>query len=495
MNKLIRLTFLLLFFNFSPHLSCRQPNILFILTDNQSHQTLGCYGNPDFLTPNLDRLASEGVRFDNAFSNNPVCSPARATYLTGLTPSQHGVHRFIPPATMNGPESYNTIREFRSLPEILSEKGYYCGLVGKWHLGQNRKVQEGFSFWVTKPGGHTPKFMNENIVEDGELKPAGKHLTPYWADRAEEFLGKAAANKDRPFFLYLTFNGPYGLSSAIQEPVPSPWSDPYVDHPLPSFPRPGYVDERMRNQRSFVGNVQIGRNLAGQVTAVDHAVGRVLRKLKDLKLDEDTLVIFAADQGAAFGQYGFWGMGDHANPQHLRDGTLQVPLIFRWPGKIPSGETRAQLVTNYDFLPTVLELAGLNPDREMTPNSPGRSYTRILRDDGKSEPWENILFAEFEIVRAVRTPEWKLVRRIGQSPHAELYNLQDDPGEQTNLAERPDPEIQSIRNDLQTRLDAWFTQYQNDEWDQWKNGDSKGRKPEDVMTAIEAYRKNQSTGP
>ncbi|MCB1122918.1 MAG: sulfatase-like hydrolase/transferase, partial [Verrucomicrobiae bacterium] len=313
---------------FTSCLCGKYPNILFILTDNQSPLTLGCYGNPDILTPNIDQLAREGVRFEYAFSNNPVCSPTRATYLTGLTPSQHGVHRFLSQETMRGPEAYTTIEEFRSLPEILSEKGYYCGLVGKWHLGNNRKMQEGFSFWVTKPDGHTPKFMDENIVENGELKPAGKHLTPYWADRAEEFLGKAAEQNDRPFFLYLTFNGPYGLSSAIQEQVPSPWSDPYVDHPLPSFPRPGFVDPRMRNQQSFVGNVQIGRNLAGQVTALDDAIGRVLRKLKSQRMEKDTLVIFAADQGAAFGQYGFWGMGDHAKPQHLRDGTLKIPLIY-----------------------------------------------------------------------------------------------------------------------------------------------------------------------
>jgi arylsulfatase A-like enzyme len=490
-NKWISLIVLVVTFMFYAN-GNDKPNILFILTDNQGPWTLGCYGNPDFLTPNIDHLAMEGVRFENAFSNNPVCSPTRATYLTGLTPSQHGVHRFIPPATMNGTESYNTIQEFRSLPEILAEQGYYTGLVGKWHLGQNREKQEGFSFWVTKPDGHTPKFMDENVVEDGELKPAGKHLTAYFTDRAEEFLETAAHKKDQPFFLYLTYNGPYGLSSAVQEPVPSPWSDPYINHPLPSLPRPGYVAEGMGSQGKFIGDVTIGRNLAGQVTAVDDGVGRVLRKLKQLGLEEDTLVIFAADQGAVAGQYGYWGMGDHANPQHLRDGTLQVPLIFRWPNHFPSGETRDQLVTNYDFLPTLLELVGLDPQKEISPNFPGRPYSKILRAGGGTIAWEDVLYAEFENVRAIRTNQWKLVKRIGEEPNFELYNLRSDPGEQNNLANLQDRKTQNTLKLLGDKLDAWFDNYNNEPWNLWRNGDTKGRKVDSVMEAIQTYRMNRS---
>src|SRR5207249_3318475 len=129
----------------------RPTNLVFILTDNQGAWTLGCYGNPDIRTPNIDRLAAEGIRFTRALSSNPVCSPTRATFLTGLLPSQHGVHSFLDPRFMMGPEAYNTLREFRSLGEVLQSAGYVCGLAGKWHLGANLTPSEGFSFWITKP--------------------------------------------------------------------------------------------------------------------------------------------------------------------------------------------------------------------------------------------------------------------------------------------------------------------------------------------------------
>ncbi|MCA9134543.1 MAG: sulfatase-like hydrolase/transferase, partial [Planctomycetales bacterium] len=127
-----------------------KTNVVFILTDNQGAWTLGCYGNPDIRTPHIDRLASEGMRFTRALSSNPVCSPTRATYLTGLIPSQHGLHSFLDPKYMMGPEAYNTLDEFTSLGEILRDEGYVCGLSGKWHLGDNMKPSEGFSSWITK---------------------------------------------------------------------------------------------------------------------------------------------------------------------------------------------------------------------------------------------------------------------------------------------------------------------------------------------------------
>ena len=127
---------------------------MLILTDNQGAWTLGCYGNPDIQTPHIDRLAREGMLFENCYSSNAVCSPTRATLLTGLIPSQHGVHSYLPAGGAQiGPHAYSTIAEFRTLPKILSEAGYTCGLSGKWHLGDNLKPQEGFTAWVTMPHG------------------------------------------------------------------------------------------------------------------------------------------------------------------------------------------------------------------------------------------------------------------------------------------------------------------------------------------------------
>src|SRR5205823_14571925 len=148
----------------------RPTNLVFILSDNQGAWTLGCYGNPDIRTPNIDRLAAEGIRFTRALSSNPVCSPTRATFLTGLIPSQHGVHSFLDPKFMMGPEAYNTLREFTSLGEVLQSAGYTCGLSGKWHLGDNLHPSEGFTSWITKPDGHTTEFYNQDIIEDGQVR-------------------------------------------------------------------------------------------------------------------------------------------------------------------------------------------------------------------------------------------------------------------------------------------------------------------------------------
>src|SRR5262245_12358879 len=189
----------------------RPTNLVFILTDNQGAWTLGCYGNPDIRTPNIDRLAAEGMRFTRALSCNPVCSPTRATYLTGLIPSQHGVHSYLggeTPDAQMGPAAYDTIREFASLPKILKEAGYVCGLSGKWHLGANLHPQEGFTSWITMPVGSTFEFYDADVIENGQVRKEPRYLTDLWTERGIQFIEQ---NKDRPFFLYLAYNGPYGL--------------------------------------------------------------------------------------------------------------------------------------------------------------------------------------------------------------------------------------------------------------------------------------------
>ncbi len=450
----------------------KKPNIVFILTDNQGAWQLGCYGNPDFQTPNIDRMAKEGVRFTRAFANNAVCSPTRATFLTGLTPSQHGVHRYLSAGRLQiGPQAKYTLEEFTTLPEVLHHAGYTCGLSGKWHLGANATPQDGFSFWVTKEHGHSPGFLNQKVLEDGETKTIEKHLSEYWTDRGIEFIESAAKKKDTPFFLYLAYNGPYTLSGAIKEKVPSPWSDPYVDHHLPSFPRPKKIHPWQRNQHDLIGDVEIGRNLAGQVTAVDAGVGRIMETLKRLKLDEDTLVVYTADQGAVAGHAGFWGMGDHSKPLHARDGTMSIPMIFRWPGAIPAGRTEDALVSNYDFMPSLLGLLDL-PMPTQPVLSPGRDFSAALR--GKDlNGWQNEMFYEFENVRAIRTADWKYVERLGEEPPAELYNLKSDPDELNNLSAAKKQEER--KEELAKRLHDWFGKNADPKWDLWKGGKSKAR--------------------
>src|SRR5688500_6056664 len=165
-----------------------KTNLVFILTENQGAWRLGCDGNRDIRTPHIDRLAAEGIRFTRALSSNPVCSPTRATFLTGLIPSQHGLHTFLDPKFIMGPQAYNTLSEFTSIGEVLRESGYTCGLSGKWHLGKNLEPSEGFSFWITKPDGSTQEFYDQDVIENGKVRKEAGYTTDLWTRKGIEFI-------------------------------------------------------------------------------------------------------------------------------------------------------------------------------------------------------------------------------------------------------------------------------------------------------------------
>jgi arylsulfatase A-like enzyme len=445
----------------------RPLNLVFILTDNQGAWTLGCYGNPDIRTPHIDRLAKEGVRFTRAFASNPVCSPTRATYLTGLMPSQHGVHSYLGgerPNAQTGPDAYCTIREFASLPKILSQAGYVCGLSGKWHLGANLTPQEGFTDWITMPAGHTTEFYDVPVIENGEIRQESKYLTDLWTERGVKFIEK---NKDKPFFLYLAYNGPYSLGNLLNNPGRNRHVAYYADKELPSFPRDAMHPWQFSNKQ-FLNNPVSIRRVAAETSGVDDGVGEILATLERLKLNERTLVVYAADQGLMGGQNGLWGMGDHTRPAGAFDLMMQVPLIFRQPGRIPAGGTSDLLVSNYDFLPSVLNYLGLGDRWKQTPKSPGRDYSPALV--GRETPWENVVFYEMERARAIRTDKWKYVERHPDGPH-ELYDLAADHRERFNLYGQPKHVEQ--QRELAKQLTAFFAQHVDPKYDIWNGGTSK----------------------
>ncbi len=446
----------------------KRPNLVFILTDNQGAWTLGCYGNRDIRTPHIDKLAREGIRFSRALSSNPVCSPTRATFLTGLLPSQHGVHSFLDPKYMMGPEAYNTLAEFTSLGEVLSDAGYVCGLSGKWHLGDNLTPSEGFSSWITKPDGSTREFYDQDIIEDGKVRKEAGYTTDLWTRSGVKFIEQ---NRDRPFCLFLAYNGPYVLGAMMLNPSRNRHAEFYRGHHFASFPVDAMHPWQFSNKQFHNQQIAMERT-ACEVSGVDDGVGEIVATLQKLGLEENTLVAYAADQGWMGGQNGIWGMGDHTRPIGAHELMMQIPMIFRHPTAIASNQTCDLLMSNYDFLPTVLGQLGLRDKMPSKPISAGRDFSPVLR----GEPIEDqvkAIFYEMETTRSFRTERWKYVARFPNGPY-ELYDMQSDPQERFNQYGQPGTD--NIRAELAQRLDAFFTKFADPQYDIWKGGRSKAKR-------------------
>jgi len=450
-------------------LEAKPPNVVFILTDNHGAWTLGCYGNKDIRTPNIDQLAAEGMLFTRAMSSNPVCSPTRATYLTGLLPSQHGVHSFLDRKYMVGPEAYYTLSEFETLPEILHSEGYVCGLSGKWHLGANMTPQDGFSYCITMENGSTKNFYDDPIIQDGQIKKTPKYLTDLWTEHAINFLNENK-NGEKPFFLYLAYNGPYCLGKSLLEPARNRHAKFYADKFLPSFPR-DTIHPWQHHNKAYHNNLTSIRRCAAEVSGVDDGVGEVMQTLKKLGLEENTIVVFAGDQGWMGGQNGFFGMGDHTRPIAAHDLMMQVPLIFRHPPGIKPGKTDI-MVSNYDFLPSLLEYMGLKHRIPRQPKLPGRSFSAALRS--QECPWETNMFYEMEGCRSVRTEDWKFVQRRFPDGPTEFYDMANDPHERFNLFGQP--QVASTQQNMEQKLHQFFDAYADPQYDLWNGGRSKARR-------------------
>jgi arylsulfatase A-like enzyme len=216
-----------------------RPNIIFIMVDNQSAFTLGCYGNEEIYTPNLDAMAFQGGLFSEAYCSNAMCSPGRASALTGLMPSGHGVQNWLDDRlATQWPANWSAIDEFSNLPTLLKEAGYTTGLSGKYHLGHSDKPKNGFDFWVSLDRGHTANFYNNTITDNGETKVVPEHSVDYFAKRARDFILDKQASDD-PFFLFVAPNGPYGHWPAIKGPCGTRHQSRYENMEITSVPREG----------------------------------------------------------------------------------------------------------------------------------------------------------------------------------------------------------------------------------------------------------------
>jgi arylsulfatase A-like enzyme len=293
------------------------------------------------------------------------------------------------------------------------------------------------------------------------------YTTELWTRRGIQFIEQ---NRDRPFFLFLAYNGPYSLGSLMLNPARNRHADYYAGHEFTSFPREAMHPWQYHNKQ-FHNSVAAMRRVAAETSGVDDGVGEILATLERLDLERDTLVVYAADQGWMGGQNGMWGMGDHMRPIGAHELMMQIPLIFRHRGKIPRGNTSDAIVSNYDFLPTVLAYLGLGDRMPQKPRSPGRDFSPILR--GEPFAWDDVMFYEMETCRAVRTRRWKLVARHPRGPF-ELYDMEADARERFNLYGQPG--MEEIRASLAARLDAFFAKYADPQYNIWKGGRSKARR-------------------
>jgi arylsulfatase A-like enzyme len=457
-----------------------RPNILFIVVDNQPASILGTYGNPDVNTPNIDQLANEGLRFTRAFAVHGMCSPTRATLLTGLLPSHHGVQDWLDDEEMESwPGDWNAIREYRTLPYTLKNRGYRTSLIGKWHLGQPRPPDAWFDYWVTFNLGHTIDFWNNEINDNSnKYMIEGQHSVDFFSAKAVEYL----QNYDRqePFFMMVTYNGPYMNPPTNLGAAKNRHYEAYKDQEFSSFPR-NRVNETILDEIPFPdpeewylnlarmhNDQETMANAASQNTMVDDGVGRLLNALRDNDLAENTLVIYTSDQGNFFGQHGLWGHTDFSFPASLYETAMNIPLIVHYPGVIEENQVSDLLIGQYDFMPTILDMAGIEVE---IPNSPGRSFAEQLRGNELAS-WADAVYMDQEATRAIRTSQYSYWKRLEGIGEHKLYDMQKDPGQQHNLYGTPD--YAEVVSELDWRLTRFFDIYSNAEYDLWRGGTVKG---------------------
>ena len=267
------------------------------------------------------------------------------------------------------------------------------------------------------------------------------------------------------------YNAPYGLDGDLRKGHRNRHARYYSDRSLGCFPRVK-PHPWLRGNRDCVGNETAMRSYSAAVSGVDDGVGKILEALARLNLEKDTLVIYTADHGFCGGHHGFWGMSDHGLPLTMFEENLRIPLIMRHTGKIPAGLSCAGAVCNYDFLPSLLDYAGLPFSVAGALPLAGRSFTPLLAGESFARE-EEITFHEYENTRTIRTPSWKFTKRFPGGPH-DLYNIRSDPGEWLNLV--CEPRYDGIKKDLESRLDAFFKRYAEPEYDIFKGGRSKAGK-------------------
>jgi len=397
----------------------RKPNVVLILVDDLGYGDLSCYGARDLKTPHIDRLMAQGMRFDRFYANCPVCSPTRASLLTGRYPDMVGVPGVI--RTHRENNWGHLAPEAALLPTLLRDVGYHSALVGKWHLGlesPNTPTERGFDHFHGFLGDmmddyytHRRHGINYMRLDDEEVDPEG-HATDLFTQWAADYI-RERARSDQPFFLYLAYNAPH----------------------TPIQPPPAWL-ERVREREKGIDAKRAA--LGALIEHLDDGIGKVMTALKECGADKNTLVIFTSDNG------GQLNVGANNGPlrgskQDMYEGGIRVPMCAVWPGCIAADARSDRIALTMDLFATVCEVCGASVQHTID----GRSILPTLL--GKDQPPEDrfLFWVRREGGRryggrayyAVRHGDWKLVQNSPFEP-LRLFNLQDDPEERNPLTER-----------------------------------------------------------
>ncbi len=414
----------------------KRPNIIFILADDLGYGDLGCYGQQKIKTPNLDKMARQGLRFTQAYAGSTVCAPSRCALMTG----KHTGHCRIRGNALVPLEPTDT-----TIAAILRAAGYATGLIGKWGLGEpgstglpNRQGFDYFFGFLNQKHAHNyyPDYLwrNEqkvsipgNVVKDGVASKKVTYAHDLFTEEALRFIEK---NKAGPFFLYLAYTIPHANNEAKKEGMEVPSGEPYSKEPWP----------------------QPQKNHAAMITRMDRDIGRLFAKLGELGLDEDTIVFFSSDNGphreGGGDPFFFRSSGPlRGFKRSLHEGGVRVPMIVRWPGRVPAGKTSEHIWAFWDVLPTVAQLGGA----KVSAGIDGLSVVPALLGKGEQKQHE-FLYWEFHeggTQQAVRIGDWKAIRGKLGAP-LQLYNLRTDLGEQKDIAAAHPDVIARIETYLRT---------------------------------------------
>ena len=404
--------------------TARKPNVVFILVDDMGYADLSSVGSKDIRTPHIDRLAKEGVKLTQMYSNGPVCTPTRAAFITGRYQQRTGLEWAI---NSNEKDTGLPVEE-GSLARMLKNNGYATALMGKWHLGSQPEFlpsRHGFDEFFGNIGGNADMYSHQNILGDNVLFEGDKttkasgYLTEHLAQRSVDFINKMGRNKDQPFFLYLAFN-------AVHWP----------------FQRPNRPD-MVRNRETWYDGTRA--DYIEMMQSVDKAVGQVLNTLDQLGLAKDTLVVFTSDNGGER----LSDMGPYFNTKGtLWEGGIHVPGLARWPAALPKGKVSNQVTATMDWTATILAAAGVKPERQLD----GIDLLPMLQ--GKQPVQDRTLCWRIDRAgfrqQAIRAGKWKLVTQP-TSVDQLLFDLDRDPGERRNLFY----EQQDKAKELRAKLTAW----------------------------------------